>query len=337
MRDYTVVSNGRSNGRSSYQPIMQGRVTINGTDKEGKKFKRVVEIVDGEIMDNKYIEGGKLKHRVAYGRFETEMTPKGREITRFDKGKAKGKHGKSLHYGELFGYEGVCHTWYKHGRMIRQRFIYANGRVAYDYRSATKEFDVLMPNGEVMYQITGAINSNQNWTGVSILTNHMDWWFKHSHPFKVVKRGKLYHQGEYHNNQKVGKWYENGKVVFYEHGVAIPAKLFNTPASELNPAEILKIPNSQLRMAMMSKANFKAKALATLGTVIHKEGKMRLFDIPGLDTRILKVVCPSTSSLYYIHVPKDSVKCEEARQWTFHVGAGVRGVAGNEIKFTLET
>ena len=52
-----------------------------------------------------------------------------------------------------------------------------------------------------------------------------------------------------------------------------------------------------------------------------------------LDTRILRVTCPSTQSRYYINVPKDSAKCEEARQWTFHVGAGVTG----NIKFEQET
>lgn len=90
-RDYTVVSNGRSNGRSSYQSLVRGRVTITGKDAEGKKFSRVIEIVDGEIMDNKLVVEGKTKHHIVYGKFETEVTPAGRDVYRFYKG-GRGRH-----------------------------------------------------------------------------------------------------------------------------------------------------------------------------------------------------------------------------------------------------
>lgn len=100
--DYTAVSNGRSNGRSSYQRLSKGRVTIAGIDPEtGGAFRRVVTIVDGEIMDNRLYVGGKTIHHVAYGKFETSRTKAGRDITRFHPGSGKGRHGKSIRHCDL--------------------------------------------------------------------------------------------------------------------------------------------------------------------------------------------------------------------------------------------
>jgi hypothetical protein len=60
---------------------------------------------------------------------------------------------------------------------------------------------------------------------------------------------------------------------------------------------------------------------------------MRLYDIPKYEVRILRVQCPTTKSYYFLKVPKDSQKCEQARQWTFHVGTDFQ----KPIKFAVET
>lgn len=339
LRDYVTVANGRCNGRACYQSLRQGRLTITGTDKDGQKFQRVVRIVDGEIMDNVLRVNGRVEHRVAYGRFESKLTEAGREVTRFHKGGGKGKHGKSHRFCRMFGHPGVCHSWYKQGRLVRQKFIYDHGRLAYDYRGGGKSFVVRDHEGHILYRITGAIDGRQHFTGVSVFDRPMDQWFLTSRPFKVEKRGRVFYAGTCVNHQKTGRWVENGRAVFYEHGVAIPQKLYETPPDQLDLKSLLRLPNAQLRMAMLEKARGDrhfGRRLAGLGSVVHRQGSMRLYDVPGLPTRVLRVQCPSTSSLYYINVPKDSVKCEEARQWTFHVGAGVQ-LNGPQIKFTQET
>lgn len=349
-RGYTTISNGRFNGRSSYQSLMNGRVTITGTDDKGRNINRVVQIVDGEIMDNKFRVDGQIVHHVAYGRFETEVTPAGREVTRFHKGTGKGKHGKSVRYGQLFGHDVAVHSWYKQGRLVRQKVIYTSGKLAYDWRGRGKEFIVYnghpMFAGEQMYRITGELSTGNYHGGYSVLDRGMGEWFSRRTPFKVERYGgkgewELWYAGEYSHNQKVGRWIEEGKVVFYEHGVAIPEDLFNTPPAKLNLKALLRLPNAQLRMAMLEKAredrNF-GKRLAQIGKEVHRDGTMRLYHVKGLHTRVLRVVCPSTNSRYFINVPLDSKSCESARQWTFHLGAGVRLNAGqNEIKFTQET
>lgn len=57
----------------------------------------------------------------------------------------------------------------------------------------------------------------------------------------------------------------------------MPGGLYESPAEKLNPVKLLKIPNAQLRMALLSKVG--PARLARRGTVVHREGAMRLFDI----------------------------------------------------------
>jgi hypothetical protein len=361
-RGYVQVQNGRSNGRGLLQGLKAGRITISGLDLSGRRFQRVVEVVGGEIMDNclrmaPKAGGARLKvvHRIAYGKFEVTLSDAGkRDVISFAKG-GTGKHGKARRWERLFGKPGVCHSWYKRGRLVRQKFIFDNGRQAYDWTATNRTGKCVIRNsqGAELYRIEGALDGRQQWRGHSVFARPMDEWFLSIQPFKVFRYGREIFSGQYHNRQKVGRWIEPKgdntlmtafglkkrrsreiHEVFYEHGVAIPRKLYETPPEQLDPQALFKIDNAQVRMALLSK--IKPAKLAQVGRLVHKQRDMRLFDVPGMDVRILKVVCPSTKSVYHIRVPKDAVKCEEARQWTFHVGAGIRP-EGNRIKFAQET
>lgn len=334
------IQNGKSNGRSVYQSLMDGRITITGKDRNGRRFQRVVQCVGGEIMDNSLREGhgaarsggnGRLAkvHHIVYGKFEVTRGKDGRrEVVSFAPG-GTGKHGKSRRWEKLFGRPGLCHSWFKHGRLVRQKFIYDSGRQAYDFKRGAGI--VRDHRGKMLYVISGALDGRNMWPGHSVLARPMGKWFLHSKPFSVSKGGREIFAGQYIRGQKTGRWVESGRVVYYEHGVAIPRKLYETPADKLDPRKLLRIDNAQLRMALLGKIG--AARVAKIGRVVHKDGDMRLYDVPGMDVRILKVVCPSTKSVYHIRVPKDSTKCEEARQWTFHLGAGVT----QRIKFAVET
>jgi hypothetical protein len=124
---------------------------------------------------------------------------------------------------------------------------------------------------------------------------------------------------------------ENGKVAYYEKGVPLAKKLYETPPEKLNVKDILALSNAQSRMALLSK--LPPGRIAEAGRVVHKQGDMRLYDIKGYEARILRVRCPSTGAFYYLNVPYDSAHCEQARQWTFHVGDDFR----KPIRFVKET
>jgi hypothetical protein len=322
-RGITTISSGKCNGRSVYDELIDGKITISGSDGKGGQFKRIAVIRDGEVWDNTLIENDKLVHRIVYGQFEKNLK-NGREIVHFRKGTGKGLHGKARRNEKLFGHNGVCHSWYNRGRLVRQKFIYDNGKTAYNYNAFGKVCLVKDYAGNVYYEIKGILDGRGNIYdgGHSVLARRREYWFNENHPFEVKRRGRVIYAGRMENNQRTGKWIVDGKAFYYEHGVAIPKKLFETPPEKLDPVKILKIENAQLRMALCAKIG--AEKIAAAGTVIHKDKEMRLYRIPGYDVNILKVKCPSTGSIYYLRVPQDTRKCEEARQWTFGVGDGFR-------------
>lgn len=313
--------------RSVTGVVQNGRVTISGLPYE-KCDKCIVTIKNRRVNDVKELLDGHVVYHLAYGKFEKE----GKNIIRFHK-EACGRHGKARREDVLFGHKGVCHSWFSHGRLTRQKFIYDNRIVAYYYTSGKKEFVVRDHRGQPLYEITGQIKTEGSMLkgARSVFNEDMDSWFFVSKPFSVKKNGKEYYSGAMENRQKVGRWVEDGKVYYYQKGLQIPEKLYNTPPDKLDPMKILKLGNAQLRMALMSKID--PKKMAKCGTVIHKEGDMLLYNIPKIDTRILRVRCTTTKAYYYLRVPKDSTKCEQARQWTFGVGETFNA----PIKFEVET
>lgn len=331
---WVQVSNGVQNGRSFFQELRNGKVTITGKldlkDGTQREIKRIVKIKDGQIWDNKLIATGKPIYHIIYGQFERY----GRDIVRFHPNTGKGKHGKARRRDELFGHNGICHSEYKNGRLIKQKFIYDNRKVAYNYNAYKNKCNIYDYNGKLLYEVSGSLTGRRNNAlnqGVSVFDEPMEAWFNKAKEFCVLKNGKVFFKGKEEHNQRVGEWVIKGKSYFYENGVQLPKELYNTPPEKLDPLKILKIPNAQLRMAMMHKIG--TDRIAECGKVIHKDKEMRLYDIPNYDVKILRVQCTTTKAYYYLRVPKDSKKCEEARQWTFHVGMEF----DKPIKFEKET
>ena len=129
---------------------MDGHITLTGQDAKGVSFKRLATIRDGEVWDSKIIKNGKTVYHIAYGKFEKE----GNTIVRFHKGTGKGKHGKARRFEKLFGSEGVCHSWYKNGRLTRQKFIYSNNKTAYDYNAYGQHCVIKDAHGNILYEVT---------------------------------------------------------------------------------------------------------------------------------------------------------------------------------------
>jgi hypothetical protein len=329
---FVHINSGKSNGRSVHDILSDGQITITGKDCTGMAFQRVVKFTDGEIQDNRLRVDNKTIHHIVYGRFESAVTGKGKEIVHFKKG-GKRKHGKARRNEKLFGNDGACHSWYKNGTLVRQTFVYDNRHRAYEYGLNRKSCTIKDPEGNVLYEVSGQLDGRMSayHGGHSVFNKPMADWFNYNHPFEVRRKGRPYFGGQMQNNQKIGKWIVQGKAFFYEHGVAIPRKLYETPPDQLDVRQILKLSNAQVRMALMAKIG--PDRIATAGKEIHREGDMRLYDIKGYEVRILRVRCPTTKSFYFLRVPKDATECEEARQWTFHVDDGI----GKPIKFAIET
>ncbi len=322
---YVSISNGVSNGRSVYERLLKGKITV----QDDKGNKRIVVVDDGQITDNRLIKDGKTVYRIVYGRFERN----GKDLVRFRMGSGKGKHGKSRTYEKLFGHKGVCHSWYKNGRLIRQKFFYGNGCLAYDYRYHANGCLIRDPDGKVLYRLEGILNCRRRWDGHAVFNSQKERadWFLKSVPFKVWRGKRLIFSGKYEGEHRVGEWIEHGQPVFYVEGVPLPKKLYETPPDKLDVMEVLKLRNAQTRMALMSR--IPVRRIAEVGTLIHKQGAMRLYDIKGYESRILRVKCPTTGSFYFLNVPYDATRCEEARQWTFGVGVDFQ----KRIKFAQET
>lgn len=329
-KGYVHISNGLSNGRSFLEEVVNGKLTIKGVNSDNKLFERKVEMREGQVWDNKLKIEGKPTYHIVYGKFEKL----GKTSVSFKRGTGQSKHGKARRFEKLFGYEGVCHSWYKNGRLVRQKFIYDNGKYAYDYNAYGDVCSVKDYYGEPLFEVKGYFSGkidNAMREGHSVFSKPMEEWFNYSKPFEVIKRGKTFYKGEVKDRQRVGEWFIDGKEYCFVKGVEIPKKLYMTPPEKLNPLEILKLPNAQTRMALMSKVD--PKRIADCGKVIHKDKDMRLYAIKNFEVKILRVRCTTTKAYYYLRVPKDSKKCEQARQWTFGVGESFN----EPIKFEVET
>jgi hypothetical protein len=329
-KGFVRVSNGLSNGRSFWEEVTNGKLTMKGLNSEHQLFERKVEFREGQVWDNKLKIEGKPTYHIIYGKFEKL----GKTSVSFKQGSGQSKHGKARRAEKLGGHEGVCHSWYKNGRLIRQKFIYDNGKHAYNYNACGNVCTIKDYDGNVLFEVKGYLSGkidNAMYEGHSVFGRPMEDWFNYSKPFEVIKKGKTFYKGEVKDRQRVGEWFIDGKEYCYVKGVEIPKKLFNTPPDKLDPLAILKLPNAQARMALMSKID--PKRIADCGKVVHKDGDMRLYAIKNLEVKILRVRCTTTKAYYYLRVPKDSKQCEQARQWTFGVGENF----DKPIKFEVET
>ena len=314
------VRSGTQN-RGCYQPVDNGRVTISGSfeDKDGiHEFKRTVEYKDRKLISNKYIQDGETQSHIVYGKFERRKD----HLIRFKKGTTQSKHGKAFMVTKLMDIgDGICHSWYASGKLLKQQFIYDNGMEAYCYDHRKPDLiKIRNPEGQVYMEVAGKVVTNTTLAEGCrpIFNTHVRFMFKERTDFEVKVNGKVRWKASYENNQHHGRCVFDGKPEWYLRGVKVTKKVFHTPEKDLSIEDILAMPNSQLRMALMSKID--PERLAKMGKIVHKQDAMRLYAIPKLEIRILRVQCTTTKQFYYLKVPKDATNCEEARQWTFGVG-----------------
>ena len=366
---------GYSNFKTASDDIKNGSVIA----RDGNR-KVIVRIENGQIVSERCLVDGKTQYLCHYGNVSKR---KGKYYLNYRDGSARQLDGLSRRWDEnLFGYKGTCHSFYRRGRIMWQKFWYSNGRLAYHWncrKESRYHLFIKDPSGNPLFEFNGLegpatikfkdggsfqskevivrdeLDTRKIPLG-SIIFHTQQGISKHGHyEIKRWRKDRLHFAGITKNNQRVGKWYEEGKIFYYERGVKIPRKLYETPIEKIDPRWVLGLDNAQLRGAFITKIGVKRIVEAVKGKVIHQDKDMELLSIPmrgakdiaqefrfdiengrmnvDRELRVLKVVCPTTRTNYFLPVPPEAKECEEARQWTFGVPLGSK----NRIKFAVET
>ena len=337
-------------GKNSWISVDEGKMVLEN------KGKTTTSIIKNSVVVEVRTKSEKGKSQCVYGKFrknweDGKLTSHYRFNAQNSRhGKGVTRHGKGFKWTELLGYKGKLKQVYYNGSLMKEKFVYTTGIVAYEAkrRDSSKVFVMKYPTGLIACRVMSETSLVMQfaWKHRAIEHNFAEelstMW---RYPIKSENysiewwdaQGLPVFSGRCENAQKVGKWNEQGKDTYYLKGVSVSEHIFNTPTEDLKVMEILGIENAQLRSALLSKFpsqglfdKIKAEGVA-VKELIDDVGQMRLFTIPipgiadaGSGTnrdrvmKFLEVTCPTTHSKYMLRVPPESSTCEEARQWTFH-------------------
>lgn len=232
-------------------------------------------------------------------------------------------------------------------RFMREEFAYDNGQKAYVWTPNRKRFKVFRPNGKLWMEVTAKVRRPYRRTNDllekvqaaldDIASDGDRWSSEPSYEIRLCDgRGRVYGYGKMENNQRVGLW-QQGKIRhYYMMGVSVGKEIYYAGPDELDPCEVLKTENVQLRAALMKKIGpdrlLKKLPFVACDTVgenqllkidvkdifkLDGESMERMRERNRLDNQIAIAVlkCPSTGQLYYLRVPPRLKKVEHARQW----------------------
>lgn len=85
------------------------------------------------------------------------------------------------------------------------------------------------------------------------------WWLPFEHVIFASNRPLEIHKDQrtrLHNLNDMAVRFRDGWGLYAIHGVRVPAKYIETHSSKIDPAEVLKESNAQVRMAVISKIGF---------------------------------------------------------------------------------
>jgi hypothetical protein len=242
---------------------------------------------------------------------------------------------------KIAGYEGKLLQKAKSSRFVREEFRYKNGQPAYVWTPYRKQFKLFRPNGRLWMQISAKLRCpckrgkdllDKINTALTDITENISSWSDHpDYEIKLFdKQGKVNGFGKIENNQRVGIWQHSEKRFYFMMGVKVSKHTYYAGPDELDPREVLKTENSQLRAALMKRIGAK-RLLEKLpfkvcdehsGNKLLKADIKEIFGEDNLPSRltdeqiaIAVLKCTSTGQLYYLRVPPMLTKVEHARQW----------------------
>gem|GEM_PF-1609306 len=357
---------GRFNAGDTY--IDNGKITVKTND----GFKITAKVVNKQVVERKTFQGNRFIQWIKWGEFQKERkNGTTYKVLRFRNRTGKGKDGLTIRRDmELEGHKGICYTFFCRGRLLWQKFVYANRVVAYYARHNHDQVKGRYPDRKPMFNITGEkLNFKGNAEGEPFIYNRLHFAYRSDGEFFNLsatkctytifdRQGKVKNAGSFENNQRVGEWIKTYVKYYFLSGVPVNKKLFETPPDKIDPHRVLREPNAQARAMLLKKIGLKRVIEKCEGVLIDedKERGNALYDFPikpvnrmsnlfnrddedwqydETHLRILKVTCTTTKGEYFLRVPalKRYSKCEEARQGTFN---GFEPEA-KPVTFKLET
>jgi len=244
-------------------------------------------------------------------------------------------------------HRGTLRQMSKRARFVREEFVYDNGQEAYVWTPYRKSFKVYRPDGKLWMEVTAkvrrpwkrtqALLQNVQATLDDIVTDTYRWSDQQNYEIKLYDAQEREHgYGKVENHQRVGIWRQGETEHYFMMGVAVSKQVFYATPDELDPSEVLKTENMQLRAALMKKIGPERllKKMPFVACDVDGENQLlkanvkKIFTLDNdsleqmrarnrLDEQIAIVVlkCPSTGQLYYLRVPPRLKKVEHARQW----------------------
>lgn len=321
-------------GRTIWQSIEDGTVTINGT---GTCLRAVV--CQGHVI-RQITRTGTDCTTLTYGQGLTVR--RGGKLIKevfYESGTLRAMRRGGLWKRQrdltLCGSAGVleCYST-RRGLYGKEVFTYANGVRAYQIERDQKKLEVYRPSGKLWMVLEGRVRPDvfpvaqqleprTGGIGLMGLMAGLDLSVKVYGP-----SGRLVAQGAYINRQRQGRWLEKGRVSYYLSGVKVSRKLSEEDPDQWDAGEVLRIPNIQLRSSFLNKLGYERLLQKIEHQVIDTDtdGSQLLqvaltpggYAESGADRfmRLLRVVCPSTQATYVLRVPPEVQSCQEARHWT---------------------
>jgi hypothetical protein len=242
---------------------------------------------------------------------------------------------------KIAGYEGRLVQKAKSSRFVREEFTYKNGQPAYVWTPYRKQFQLFRPNGKLWMQISAKLRhpckrsknllDKINTALADITENISSWSDQPNYEIKLFnEKGEVTGYGKFENNQRVGIWHHAEKKYYFMMGVQVSKRTYYAGPDELDPREVLKTENSQLRAALMKRIGPKRllEKLPFKTCDVHAGNRLLKADIKEIfgqdnlpprltDEQIAIAVlkCTSTGQLYYLRVPPMLKRVEHARQW----------------------
>jgi len=259
-------------------------------------------------------------------------------------------------------HKGTLRQISRRARFVREEFLYDNSRIAYVWTPYRKRFKVFQPNCKLWMEVAAKVRrpyrrskdllEKIQATLNDIADDGIRWSNQANYEIRLFDgQGKEYGYGKIENRQRAGIWRQGKARHFYMMGVEVKKEIYYAGPDELDPCEVLKTENMQLRAALMKKIGPERLLQKLPFTVCHAdqetqllkadlqrifkmddEGVQRIREMNRLDEQIAIVVlkCPSTGQLYYLRVPPRLNKVEHARQWL--CGVDIEGIEEEYIR-----
>lgn len=309
-----VYSRGASAGRSIWESIQEGTITIkNPKDRDESDKVSTYTIEKSDVSEVLHIwkdkEGKEHKLEIKYGIGLKEWEDG--KLIKTERYK-KGTNQARIFTGEWIKSEGsieskpVTFNRKCYGGSFRSEIAtYPSGKQAYKVSYGMRHVEVYYPNGKPWLTLLCPKGSKIKFSytttifGRDIKAKENQYEWRHSGriemknwdytsmidggSYDVVvydETGKIKTQGKCENRQKLGIWIENYDTKYYLVGVAVTEKMFNAKPEELDCNEILNLDNAQLRTSLMTKVGTERFLKECKAKLIDKEGDMELFTLP---------------------------------------------------------